>query len=91
MNARLQPQNRKSLLGDLGFTYAKRPRKLPSVLTPNEVQLVISHLSGVNHTIFSLLYGSGLRVNECLRLRVQHLDLTNLSLTVRDGKGKTIE
>ncbi|MGL1560725.1 tyrosine-type recombinase/integrase [Vibrio parahaemolyticus] len=38
--------------------------------------------------MFSLLYGSGLRVNECLRLRVQDLDLTNLSLTVRDGKGK---
>lgn len=75
-------------LGDLGFTYAKKPRKLSSVLTPNEVQLILSHLLGVNHTIFSLLYGSGLRVNECLRLRVQDLDLTNLSLTVRDGKGK---
>ena len=75
-------------LGDLGFTYAKKPRKLPNVLTPNEVQLILSHLSGVNHMIFSLLYGSGLRVNECLRLRVQDLDFTNLSLTVRDGKGK---
>lgn len=75
-------------LGDLGFTYAQKPRKLPSVLTPSEVQLILSHLSGVNHTIFSLLYGSELRVNECLRLRVQNLDLTNQSLTVRDGKGK---
>ncbi|CAH6836021.1 hypothetical protein VCHA56P521_210023 [Vibrio chagasii] len=75
-------------LGDLGFTYAKKPRKLPNVLTPNEVQLILSLLSGVNHTIFSLLYGSGLRVNECLRLRIQDLDFTNLSLTVRDGKGK---
>ncbi|GAD91226.1 hypothetical protein VHA01S_074_00170 [Vibrio halioticoli NBRC 102217] len=75
-------------LGDLGFTYAKKTRKLPNVLTANEVQLILSHLSGVNHTIFSLLYGSGLRVNECLRLRVQDLGFTNLSLTVRDGKGK---
>lgn len=75
-------------LGDLGFTYAKKQRKVPSVLTPNEVQLILSHLSGVNHIIFSLLYGSGLRVNECLRIRVQDLDLQNLSLTVRDGKGK---
>ena len=75
-------------LGDLGFSYAKKTRKLPSVLTPNEIQLILSHLSGTNHTIFSLLYGSGLRVNECLRLRVQDLDLNNLCLTVRDGKGK---
>ncbi|KAB0468665.1 integron integrase [Vibrio chagasii] len=75
-------------LGDLGFTYAKKQRKVPSVLTPNEVQLILSHLSGVNHSIFSLLYGSGLRVNECLRIRVQDLDLQYLSLTVRDGKGK---
>ena len=76
-------------LGDLAFTYAKKPRKLPNVLTPNEVQLILSHLSGVNHTIFSLLYGSGLRVNECLRLRVQALDFTNLSLTVRQSKRQT--
>ena len=75
-------------LGDLGFTYAKKPRKLPNVLTANEVQAILSHLSGVNHTIFSLLYGSGLRISECLRLRIQDLDFTNLSLTVRDGKGK---
>lgn len=75
-------------LGDLGFTYAKKQRKVPSVLTPNEVQLILSHLSGVNHIIFSLLYGSGLRINECLRIRVQDLDLNNLSLIVRDGKGK---
>lgn len=75
-------------LGDLGFTYAKKPRKLPNVLTANEVQAILSHLSGVNHTIFSLLYVSGLRISECLRLRIQDLDFTNLSLTVRDGKGK---
>ncbi|MCE0495180.1 tyrosine-type recombinase/integrase [Vibrio salinus] len=42
----------------------------------------------MNHTIFSLLYGSWLRVNECLRIRVQDLTLNNLSLTVRDEKGK---
>jgi len=77
-------------LGDLGFTYAKKQRKVPSVLTPNEVQLILSHLSGVNHSIFSLLYGSGLRVNECLRIRVQDHDLQNLSLTVRDGKGMSL-
>lgn len=51
-------------LGDLGFAYAKRPHKRPSVLTPNEVRLILSHLSSLNNTIFSLLYGSEFRMNE---------------------------
>lgn len=70
--------------GDLGFTYAKKQRKVPSVLTPNKVQLILSHISGVNHTTFSLLYGSGIRINECLRitsLRARYLRRTRITRT----------
>jgi len=57
------------------------------VLTTSEISAIFSHLTGRNLLIFKILYGSGLRVNECLRLRVQDIDLENLTLTVRDGKG----
>ncbi|WP_415891575.1 integron integrase [Neptuniibacter sp. PT8_73] len=74
-------------LGDLNFRYATKQRHLPTVLTPAEVQKVISCTSGRNQTVFKLLYGSGLRLNECLRLRIQDVDLEQNALTVRDGKG----
>lgn len=74
-------------LGDLGFTYAKRQRHLPVVLTVQEVQLILDHLSGRDKTIFSILYGSGLRITECLRLRVKDIDFQHGGITVRDGKG----
>ena len=50
--------------------------------------MILEELSGRNKLIIALLYGSGLRVGECLRLRVQDVDLDNLSLTVHDGKGR---
>lgn len=74
-------------LGDLGFTLASKQRQLPVVLEPYEVSRILSYVPDHIHTIISILYGSGLRVNECLRLRVQDIDFNNLSLTVRDGKG----
>jgi len=74
-------------LGDLGFKLATKQRQLPIVLTTSEISAIFSHLTGRNLLIFKILYGSGLRVNECLRLRVQDIDLENLTLTVRDGKG----
>lgn len=74
-------------LGDLNFRHATKQRHLPTVLTPTEVERVINASSGRNRLIFKLLYGSGLRLNECLRLRIQDIDLDNFSLTVRDGKG----
>lgn len=58
-------------LGDLGFTGVRKQRNLPTVLTPSEVMRIIRELEGRNRLIVELLYGSGLRVNECLRLRVQ--------------------
>lgn len=74
-------------LGDLGFVYAKRHRRVPEVLTPNEVSLTLAQLSQPYWIIFSLLYGSGLRISECLRLRVKDIGFDDSSLTVRDGKG----
>ena len=75
-------------LGELGFTLASRPRRLPDVLTPSEVQSILSHLNGKNKLAVQIMYGSGLRISECLRLRVQDVDLDHCSLTVRNGKGK---
>lgn len=78
-------------LGDLDFKHAKQYRRLPVILLPSEVQSIISQLNGEYRLIFSILYGSGLRITECLRLRVQDVDFGNCSLTVRDGKGGKIE
>lgn len=74
-------------VGTLGFKLATKQRQLPTVLTPPEVKMILDQLSGRNRLILSLLYGSGLRVNECLQLRVQDIDLDRLCLVVRDGKG----
>lgn len=74
-------------IGELGFSLATKPRHLPTVLSPHEVKMILAQLSGRNRLILALLYGSGLRVNECLRLRVQDIDLERKSLTIHDGKG----
>jgi integron integrase len=67
---------------------AKRPVRLPQVLTPAEVQAVLGHLRGTILMMASLLYGSGLRVLECARLRVKDVDFSRGEITVRDGKGQ---
>jgi integron integrase len=66
---------------------ANRPRRLPVVLTRDEVRRVLSELQGSSRLIVGLLYGSGLRLNEALELRVKDLDLDRRALTIRDGKG----
>ena len=66
---------------------ASRPKRLPIVLTRGEVRRVLSELDGQFHLIAGLLYGSGLRVLEALRLRVKDVDLERGILVVRDGKG----
>lgn len=66
---------------------AKRPVRVPVVLTRDEVAKVLNTMSGKHWVMASLLYGSGLRLVECLRLRVQDLDFDYLQLTIRDGKG----
>ncbi len=67
---------------------AKRPERLPTVLTHAEVKAVLSHLEGANLLMASLLYGAGLRLMDCLRLRVKDIDMEMRQITVRDGKGQ---
>lgn len=66
---------------------AKRPRRLPVVLTRLEVQAVLRQLRGTQRLQAGLLYGAGLRVQECLRLRVCDIDLQRHCMTIRSGKG----
>jgi len=67
---------------------AKKPKRLPTVLTREEVQRVLAQLSGVHLLMAQILYGSGLRLMECLRLRVRDLDFAQHQIIVRDGKGQ---
>jgi integron integrase len=71
-----------------GVERAKRPKRLPVVFTGEEVRAVLSHLRGEAWLMASLLYGSGLRLMECVRLRVKDLDFARLQITVREGKGE---
>ncbi|NJM06792.1 integron integrase [Candidatus Gracilibacteria bacterium] len=66
---------------------AKQPQRLPTVLTRDEVGRVLAALTGTHLLMAQLLYGSGLRLMECLRLRVKDLDFLQRQVIVRDGKG----
>ncbi|MDA3936663.1 MAG: integron integrase [Actinomycetota bacterium] len=75
-------------LGDLGDVIrARKPQHVPVVMTPEEVTAVLAELDGEMLLMASLLYGSGLRLSECLRLRVQDIDFAGGEITVRNGKG----
>jgi integron integrase len=74
-------------LGPIDALRAKRPRRLPTVLTKEETLRLIGCLSGT-HQAAKLIYGSGIRLMECLRLRVKDLDFGYRTITVRDGKGE---
>ncbi len=64
-----------------------RPAKLPVVFTPAEARGVLAHLKGDYRLMAEFLYGSGLRLLECLRLRIKDIDFGYNRVTVRDGKG----
>jgi integron integrase len=66
---------------------AKRPKRLPIVLTRDEVRAVIFELDGTPRLMATLLYGAGLRLLECCRLRTQDIDFATNQVIVRDGKG----
>jgi site-specific recombinase XerD len=66
---------------------AKKAKKLPVVLTREEVKAVLATLSGSKWMMANLLYGSGLRLMECIRLRVKDVDFSYNHIVVRDGKG----
>lgn len=67
---------------------AKKPKHLPTVLSKNEVKALLKNMEGVPFIIASLLYGSGLRISEALRLRVQDIDFDYMQITIRSGKGR---
>jgi integron integrase len=66
---------------------AKRSKRLPTVFTRSEVNKILSHTEGLTGLILKLLYGSGMRLMEGLRLRVKDIDFAQGSITVREGKG----
>jgi integron integrase len=70
-----------------GVVRARRPRRVPVVLSRGEVRLLLDRLSGVRRLMAELLYGSGLRLLECVQLRVKDVDFGNHEIVVRGGKG----
>jgi integron integrase len=75
-------------VGDLGDVIrARKPKRLPVVMTRDEVKAVLANLDGDKWLMASLMYGAGLRLMECLRLRVQDIDFSASQILVRDGKG----
>jgi integrase len=66
---------------------AKRPLRLPTVISKDETLKVIGALDGIHRLMAMLLYGSGLRLMECIRLRVKDIDFRLNQIIVRDGKG----
>jgi integrase len=67
---------------------ARMPERLPSVFTEREVVRVLAELEGQNWLMAALLYGSGLRLMECVRLRIKDVDFGYRCIVVRDGKGR---
>lgn len=75
-------------VGDFsGYHPARQPRRLPCVLSREEVGRLLDHLHGMHWLIGALLYGAGLRLEECLSIRVKDIDFARRIITVREGKG----
>lgn len=75
-------------MGELqGLVRARRPKRLPVVLTRDEVAALLDRITGTNALVAGLLYGAGLRLSEALRLRVKDLDFDYAQIVVRQGKG----
>ena len=70
-----------------GLIRARKPKRLPVVLTREEVKSVIGTMNGIYRIMAGLMYGAGLRLMECLRLRIQDIDFAGSQIIVRDGKG----
>lgn len=66
---------------------AKRPRRLPTVLTEDEVSALLAQMEGCHGLMAALLYGTGMRLMECVRLRIKDVDFGRNEVVVRDGKG----
>jgi integron integrase len=70
-----------------GVEHARAPARLPVVLTRDEVASVLRELKGTHALIGGLLYGSGIRIMECVRLRIKDVEFSRFEIVVRDGKG----
>jgi site-specific recombinase XerD len=75
------------LKGPIDSVRAKRPVHIPTVLSHEEALRVIGYMSGTHRLMAQLLYGSGLRLMECVRLRVKDVDFAMHTITIQDGKG----
>lgn len=75
-------------LGDINAIRAKRSRHIPEVFTRQEVTAVLGELEGEHWLMASMMYGAGLRLSECLGLRVKDVDFERRQILVRDGKGQ---
>ncbi len=75
-------------IGDLGGVIrARKPKRLPVVMTRDEVKAVLANQTGDKRLMASLMYGAGLHLMECLRLRIQDIDFSSNEIFLRDGKG----
>ncbi|MDQ7063415.1 MAG: integron integrase, partial [candidate division KSB1 bacterium] len=75
-------------IGELdALNWARRPKRVPVVLTKDEVKKLFENLNGVPRLMAGLLYGAGLRLRECLQLRVQDIDFGYKQIIIRDAKG----
>lgn len=66
---------------------AKRPQRLPLVLNVREVNAMLDHTHGTTGLILRLVYGTGMRITECLQLRIKDVDFERREIVIRDGKG----
>lgn len=71
----------------LNYAMTKTPRRVPTVLSADEISKILSHMTGKYKLISALLYGAGLRINEALRLRIKDIDFDNQTIFVFRGKG----
>ncbi|EOK1082695.1 integron integrase [Proteus mirabilis] len=74
-------------INELAYSFTKRQKTIPTVLSTQEAMLIISNLSGKYRIIASLLFGAGLRINEALKLRIKDIDFHNKSIFIFRGKG----
>jgi len=77
----------KEISPTLNYAIAKRPKRLPVVLSRDEIRRLMTYLDGISWLVAQLLYGSGLRLSEALRLRIKDIDFSNNYILVRNGKG----
>jgi len=74
--------------GSLNSIRANKPERVPAVFTKEEARRILQSMSGVSLLMAQVMYGSGIRVSECVQLRVKDLDLDYLTITVHNGKGE---